>query len=410
MANDPFLGKRRRLKILVLSDTYPWPARDGYRLRLDHVVAGLLEAGDVDLFAAIEPSPVPVGAKKPPRAIARAETAPLFDRRRDIRLAVLTATRPLPRRVLWRDWSSLQDRLALFVNGPYDIVWYSHVDSYLGLANPALGPAIVDFDNLEDVVARAQLSASTLHKPLRLREIGKRLLDLRDIPLWTRAQREIANRVACCVLCNDLDRARLGAPRTAIVPNGYDDPGRPEEDLPLGHVVVIVGLFRYGPNLSGAILFARKVLPRLRQLVPDAELHLVGRHDGALDELSGLVGVRLLGELADVAGELQAARVAVVPVLAGSGTRIKVLEALAYGVPIVTTSIGCEGIDVEPGEHVLVADDPAQMAEACARLLKDDCAARRLRVAGRARFLSRYQWPDIQRQVADLARAIASLG
>jgi glycosyltransferase involved in cell wall biosynthesis len=214
----------------------------------------------------------------------------------------------------------------------------------------------------------------------------------------------------CCVVCSKLDRRRLGAPRSAVVPNGYDDPGPPPEEPVRDHVVVMVGLFRYGPNATAATWFAREVLPRLRQLVADVELRLVGRHDGALDDVSGQPGVRVLGEVDDVGAELRHARVAAVPVLAGSGTRVKVIEALAYGVPLVTTSAGCEGIDVRHGKNVLVADDAGQMAAACARLLEDDEEADALRTAGRALFLESYQWRDIQKDIAQLARTVAEGG
>jgi glycosyltransferase involved in cell wall biosynthesis len=397
------------LKILVLSDTYPWPARDGYRLRLDHVIGGLLEAGSVDLFAAIEPALQPSLTPEMPRGVSRVAVVPLSDSPRDLRLATSMLRTPLPRRIPWRDWSSARDQLEHFVDGGYDLVWFSHADTWLGLSDQIVAPAIVDLDNLEDFALRAHLATNRLQR-LRPRELAKRVLDHRDVPLWTRAQDQIAMQADCCVVCSKLDRRRLGAPRSAVVPNGYDDPGPPPEEPVRDHVVVMVGLFRYGPNATAATWFAREVLPRLRQLVADVELRLVGRHDGALDDVSGQPGVRVLGEVDDVGAELRHARVAAVPVLAGSGTRVKVIEALAYGVPLVTTSAGCEGIDVRHGKNVLVADDAGQMAAACARLLEDDEEADALRTAGRALFLESYQWRDIQKDIAQLARTVAEGG
>jgi glycosyltransferase involved in cell wall biosynthesis len=119
-------------------------------------------------------------------------------------------------------------------------------------------------------------------------------------------------------------------------------------------------------------------------------------------------GVELVGEVDDVRSELDRTDVSVVPIRVGAGTRLKVLEALAHHLPLVTTTVGCEGVDVEDGRTALIADDPRTFADACLRMLDDGDLRQRLADAGAELFANRYSWPDIRERVAGLADEVAS--
>jgi glycosyltransferase involved in cell wall biosynthesis len=153
----------------------------------------------------------------------------------------------------------------------------------------------------------------------------------------------------------------------------------------------MVGNFTYEPNLRGAAWVARKVMPLLRETAPNAEVCLVGRHDERLMEVATAPGMKIAGEIAEIGPELRASRCVIVPLLSGSGTRVKVIEALAYGLPIVSTSIGCEGIAIKTGVHALIADDPASFARSLGRILTDDELCGQLGANGRLFYLERYQ-------------------
>jgi glycosyltransferase involved in cell wall biosynthesis len=126
--------------------------------------------------------------------------------------------------------------------------------------------------------------------------------------------------------------------------------------------------------------------------VPEARLRLVGR--GAHEHLGRLVaepGVDVVGAVPDVGPELSGAGVAIAPIRYGGGTRLKILEAFAYGVPVVCTRLACEGLDVTDGVHLCVADDPDTLAAACAQLLAEPDRAAALVTSARRLYEHEYR-------------------
>ena len=320
---------------------------------------------------------------------------------------------PWPRRILWREWAEARHHLGRFAAEPYDLVWYSHADSYTGLGDPTFRPAIVDLDNLEDRLLR-QVPRPSLLRPvsarfptmasrLDLRSLAKWSLDRVDLRLWGRLQQGIVDRAYATVVCSDLDHDRLRGRRVAVIPNGYVDPGPPAAALPPEPTLLMIARYTYQPNLDAVAWFSRRVLPRLRELVPDVSVRLVGRHDERLLEVVSGSAITVVGEVDDVGSELRSARAVIVPLRSGSGTRIKVIESLAYGVPVVTTSVGCEGLGIESGVHALVADNPITFAESCRTVLTDDQVCARLQAAGREIFLDQYDWKEIEPRITGLA-------
>lgn len=136
------------------------------------------------------------------------------------------------------------------------------------------------------------------------------------------------------------------------------------------HAIVFSGNLEYHPNLSAVRFFAREVWPGLRRRWPQLIWRLVGKSPGAVGKLvAGDARIQLSGPVEDAVAELARAEVAIVPLLAGSGTRFKILEAWAAALPVVSTSIGAEGLPVRDGEQLLLADSAAAFAEAISRLL-----------------------------------------
>ena len=179
------------------------------------------------------------------------------------------------------------------------------------------------------------------------------------------------------IVCSKTDAQRLGASypeaHFAVVPNTYDplDAGRRLRRSDFGPLrLLFVGTFGYFPNLDAALFLCREVLPALRRLSDrEIRIDLVGAGDTAA--LAGFIRnsqVRVHGFVEDLAAMYDVADVAVVPVRAGGGTRIKILEAFAHRVPVVTTSLGAEGIDAADGVHLLFADDAEAFARACLQL------------------------------------------
>jgi glycosyltransferase involved in cell wall biosynthesis len=203
----------------------------------------------------------------------------------------------------------------------------------------------------------------------------------------------------CILVVSEADKSRCVKARPGrmvlVVPNGVDcaaiKPRRFHTDGP--PVIIFTGDMGFAPNVDAAILLATRLFPEIRRLHPDAELRLVGRNpEDRIRKLSG-PGLNVTGEVADMVPHLHAATVYVAPHLTGAGTRTKLLEAMAAGLPIVTTNIGIEGIDAAHEREVLIADDPPSLVLAVARLLRDASACARLGAASRQLVVQKYDWP-----------------
>jgi glycosyltransferase involved in cell wall biosynthesis len=197
----------------------------------------------------------------------------------------------------------------------------------------------------------------------------------------------------------------------AVVPNGVDPDRFHPTPLPQAPTVVFTGSLNWEPNVEGLRWFCQDVWPLVRQRVPDARLEVVGRHP--LAEVEALVrrpGVQLHANVPSVVPWLEGARVAVVPVRIGSGTRLKALEAMAAGRPVVGTTIGLDGLAIRSGEHALVADDAATFAGAVGDLLLDDELATRVATAGAEHARGRFPWDVVGRAYVDVLLGLQRLG
>jgi len=161
-----------------------------------------------------------------------------------------------------------------------------------------------------------------------------------------------------------------------------------------GPCILHIGTMYWPPNIDGVWWFLREVYPLIRQQRPDVIFDIVGsRPPASLRALNeNGIGVNVTGYVADPTPYLQRAALMVVPLRAGGGMRVKILNALAQGIPIVSTTLGAEGIAVTPDENILVADEPADMAAACLRLLNDPDLGARLARNGRALAEQKYDY------------------
>jgi polysaccharide biosynthesis protein PslH len=423
-------GTVQRVRTLVVAELYPWPPADGYRQRLHHIIGGLALAGPVDVLALDRTSVGPPGSGGPDvdppwPGVRRARTAPTAERGAR-EWAAEWVGGDAPRRILTLDWGPARDVVGRELRGPWDLVWWSHVDSWWHTHDLVDTAArIVDFDNLEHLALRLRRRTGPQPPPGtgragRVKVAGRwcasRAFDVVDERRWDAAQHRCAAEVDHVVVCSELDVRRSGCDNAVVVPNGgvpADPPavadrravrtGRP--------TMLFVGALDYEPNTLAVEWFVRHVLPVVRAHRPDSVVRVVGRGAERLAWAAGVPGVELTGPVDDLGAELRAADVSIVPIRVGAGTRLKVVEALANRLPLVTTTVGCEGIDVVDGVSALVADDARLFADACLRLLGDGDLRTSLAAAGWDLFAARYDWSGIRHRVADLAReTVAAAG
>jgi glycosyltransferase involved in cell wall biosynthesis len=402
------------MRILCVVNDWPWPVRSGFSIRMKHILRALGELGTVDVVVrSCRPNKLPETA--PPSApwLGRVHFAERASRPQALR-RFHWYTGKLPRSLLQEKWGAPQLTEGAWGES-YDLVWFGHLEPYLAMGHAFAGtPRIVDIDNLEDFSLRHQVAvapweAEPERHPIvdRLRLVRREAMNRIDARRFAALHTRVAAEVEAVTICSDLDRKRLSVENCIVVPNAYEVASEENiasestfalqsSDRSGEPIVTMVGLFRYPPNTDGATCLVEGVLPLLRDKFPDAQVRLVGRLDGRLGSLAGHPGVVMREEVADTSDELRIADVAAVPIRFGGGTRIKVIEAFAHRVPVVATTVGIEGLDVEPGQHVLTADDARSFADACIRLLDDPPLRERMTAAAYRRWNERYRWEYVR--------------
>lgn len=219
-----------------------------------------------------------------------------------------------------------------------------------------------------------------------------------------RYEKSVCRAVRKIVAVSEADagamRSLYGVQNVHPVATGVDmdyfaPPPHPEKTTDL----VFVGSMDWMPNVDGALWFVREVLPLLRRARPDCSLAFVGRKPpAALADLARTdPRIVVTGTVPDVRPWLFASHAAIVPLRVGGGTRLKIYEAMAAGVPVVSTSIGAEGLDVADGENIRIADSPEAFAACCQTLLRDSSERARIARSATAMVASRCSWDAVTR-------------
>ena len=207
--------------------------------------------------------------------------------------------------------------------------------------------------------------------------------------------RTVKSIVAVSEVDAELMRTHYGARHVKSIPTGVDTGYfTPASPVPRSDDLVFLGSMDWMPNIDGAVWFVRDVLPLIRKQRPGCTLVFAGRRPARaiLDLASADPGIRVTGTVPDVRPFLWGAAVSIVPLRIGGGTRLKIFESMAAGVPVVSTTIGAEGLDVQPEVEILLADDPARFAECCLRLMGDPAARAKIAQAARERVSSCFSW------------------
>jgi glycosyltransferase involved in cell wall biosynthesis len=380
--------------------------RGGTGARLAMTVEALSRLADVHLFVVTnpdQPGPVP-GAEHAVRVGTAHRMWPGVATQ-----ALRWATHPrLPDHLARLDLRPAAEELRRFAPVDRQLTWLCKPDGWL-LARMAgaLGTATVcDIDDLDDFRLRSLAALRTVQvaTPPELAGVGSRIRHRIDAARWAAYRRTVA-RSALTVVCSDLERRRSGLLDAAVVPNGHPGGRLRSPAPPSGAATALfVGSYRYLPNLDGARWVAAAIAPELRRLDPSAAVRLVGDGPPEMRRLAAVPGVSWSGPVADVGPELGAASVALVPLRAGSGTRVKILEAWAHGLPVVSTPIGAEGLDIESGEELVIADSALDLARAVHEVSRDAAYAGQLAAAGHRRWREAHSPDAVATAVAAVVR------
>lgn len=207
--------------------------------------------------------------------------------------------------------------------------------------------------------------------------------------------RSVAHVIAVSEPDADQMRLRFGLSAVTAVPTGVDlDYFAPPDSTPPATDLVFVGSMDWLANIDGVTYFAREILPLIRKQRPDCSLAIVGRYPSPEVQALGRgdPAIQVTGTVPDIRPYLWGARVSIVPLRIGGGTRLKIYESMAAKAPVVSTSVGAEGLEVHPPEEIRIADDPEAFAGACLDLLEDPVARARQAQAGWETVSRRFSW------------------
>jgi glycosyltransferase involved in cell wall biosynthesis len=390
-----------RETLLVLSQCLPFPPHSGVANRTYHILLQLQQAFDIHLVAFSRRNHQPDIAAREHAQKALAE-----------RLTRVYLPAPLPAERSWIARASAH--LSSVLSGrPYTYFEYQSPLFERGLreATMTTRPALVHVDSLDlfgwlehlppAPVAVTHHSIESDLLRARARRIPSRLL-AGYLRLQARSVERVEQRLCPALSLNvvmsetDADKLRLLAPgsRTVSIPNGVDTTyfTPAGTDAEPGRLVFIGPTYMY-PNRDAIDWFIQESWAPVRQRVPEATLHLIGKDtptDRARYQAAG--SVQCHGYLSDLRDELRRASCSIVPIRIGGGTRLKILDSWAAGVPVVSTSVGCEGLAVRDGENILVRDDPAAFAEAVVAVLTDPALRHRIGASGRLTAEQAYDW------------------
>jgi len=385
------------MRILMLSPYVPWPLNGGPTIRIYHVLRELVKHGhEVTLLAGHEGPPLP--ASHPLNSLCREIVTYQPPSSARIGLPLLSALRsmasPLP--YVAAKFGSRHIRESIqgaAEKGEFDLIWANF--AFMAYAVPPeicrSLPVVLDEHESEGMLWRQYWRHGTLAKR------AFAMINLIKLPAF---QKRIMSQVAA-VLSNserEADFTRRHAPphvQVWAVPNGVDTeifaPVHTNGDQK--NVILLCSGLTVFRNRDAALWFAGSVFPRIRREVPDAEFWIVGSNPNReIWRLAKVPGIQVTGTVDDVRPYYAKAKVAVAPYRYGEGTKIKVVEAMACGTPVVSTSIGCQGLDVIGSQHLLIADNETDFSRRVIELLRDPQRAQALATAARGLTAEKYSW------------------
>ncbi|MBZ5584861.1 MAG: glycosyltransferase family 4 protein [Acidobacteriia bacterium] len=379
---------------LFLSPEAPYPLAGGGALRSASLLHYLARGHDVDVIVFREPGAPDPAAQFPPGLVRRVSVIPLPAHSKTPAARALRGAVRLP---------PLVDRFGGFarqveeaVEGArYDIGLVEHFwcAPYWQQISRVCRLTALDLHNVESALhgrcARAESGVEALaHRAFRQASLA---LEREWLPRYGRV-------LAASHQDAQLARAIAPAARLAVYPNAI--PPTPLPTVENDESIVFSGNMEYHPNLSAVRFFSREVWPLLRSRWPALVWRLVGRNPGAVSRFAaGDARIENRGPVIDAVTELARSKVAVAPILAGSGTRFKILEAWAAGTPVVSTTLGAEGLPARDGENILLADTAPAFAQAVSRLLTCSSTRERLAKAGRRLLEQQFTWESAWREL-----------
>jgi sugar transferase (PEP-CTERM/EpsH1 system associated) len=390
------------MRILCLASRLPYPPDRGDRLRAFNFIKQLSHEHELSLVSFVADASE-YEHQQALLTYCREVRVLLMHRYRSAMSVLLNLWRRDPLQTLYYRSGAMRRLVGeVLAENQFDVV-YVHLFR--------MAPYVAGYPNLYRVVDLTDVISQEVVRSLPYRGLAWRLLYSLERPRIERYERYVAETFEETWLISDADRRVLAADCPAanirVVANGVDL----ERFYPTGHPaepnsLIFVGHLGVFHNVDAAVHLVRDVLPRVRRQIPGCTLTLAGAEPSAqVVRLGEVPGVRVTGFVPDLNEHLNRAAVFVAPLRFAAGVQNKVLEAMAAGRPVVTTSVVNAGLGAQPGEEVMVSDDVTATAAQVIALLRNAELQTRIGEAGRRFVRRKYDWGQVVRRMNEIERA-----
>ena len=383
------------MKILFLSPTVPFPLTDGGRIRVFNLLKQIAQKNEVTLLA-LETQPTDAeGVAQLQQLDIQVHLVPNAPTLPPLSFGTLANAffKQQPITVARYDLPAYRQQLReLIATDTFDLVHYEMFHTAQFRTETDL-PGVLSQQNVDSAIWR-RLCGETVNPFYKFAYWTQQLA-------FQRYERVLSPEFDAVACTSDIDAAvfqqHCAEDVIEIIPNGVDVAHyQPDFSAEAPAHLIYIGSMDWYPNEDAVSFFADEVLPQIHAEVPEVKFSIVGGNPSArVQKLAEKEGIVVTGRVPEIKPYFAEATVFVVPLRIGSGTRLKILEALAMGKAIVSTSVGAEGLDLKDGEEIFIADEPMVFAEAVTRLLKDPPLRRRIGENGRARVEQDYDWQSI---------------
>lgn len=393
------------MRILVITDQAPWPPISGATLRVYNLFKRVSMEHKIWL-ACLDYDSYEVEGQETMLKFCSGIEIVKMRRRHPIMhlpglLRYLIAGKPLECKFHYsKELAYRIHHLASVID--FDIVQIEH--SVMALYLEALPPKM----HCKSILSMHNITFDQYSRISRIeKKLGKKMRTFLNSLIMRRWEPYYAERFSHCITVSEADRRLLISANeclnVGVVPNGVDT--QSYQPLPINSespTLIFVGKMSYEPCADAVTHFCHDILPLIRSAIRNVYFLIVGQDPPPeVVRLRGN-GVHVTGRVDDLIPYYRRSTASVVPLRAGGGTRLKILEAMALGRPVVSTSIGCEGIDVVDGEHLFIADSPKQFAEKTVRLLQDKELSEKIRNNARHLVVTQYDWDIIAKNLLQI--------
>jgi len=408
------------LRIAVLDEELPFPATSGKRIRTFNLLARLAERHRVTFLCHRNPNRDESAAADEAFRKLGIETV-IVDRSVPSKSGPVFYARlagnllsPLPYSVATHSSPALADAVRRFAAKNRVDVWHCEWTPYAQVLRDAFGPRLaskrwsVMAHNVESLIWQRYVETET--NTVKRWYVRKQLDKFEAFEKWAYTNASVA--VAVSEEDALLMQERFGVGEVQVVENGVDTEFfKPQRDVDRDPArILFLGSLDWRPNQDGVSLLLNEIFPKIRSQVPNATLSLVGRHppDWMRAQAKATPGVSLFADVPDVRPHLARCGMLAVPLRIGGGSRLKILEALAAGTPVVSTRIGAEGLKLAPGRDFTRTDGITDFADAIVRGIRHPYELEDQAECGRRVVLQNYDWPQLAEKLDEAWWTVAT--